>query len=88
MRTLNSNETDAVSGGFGVPGAVAGGITGAIVYGWNAAVSGQGSWGGLGRAAGGGAVLGAIGGPVSLVRFIWSVNAATAVGVTEAIVVN
>jgi hypothetical protein len=88
MRTLDSNEVNAVSGGVGVPGGVVGGIVGGIVYGWNAAVSGQGSLGGFVGAVGGGAVLGAVGRPVSLVRAIWSVNTATAVGVTQAIASN
>ncbi len=68
MRELNFNEVEEVSGGWGLPGAFVGGLTGGAGYLGNALTSGSFSWSDLGYSAGSGAVLGAIGGPIGAAR--------------------
>lgn len=69
MKELNVNELESVNGGFGIPGAIAGGLFGAVTYLAQAATSGSGSFGGFAVAVGGGAFSGAVGGgAVSVAR--------------------
>ena len=68
MRELTVRETENIRGGWGVPGAGVGALTGAAGYLGHASTSGGFSWGGLARATVTGAVLGAIAGPAGAVR--------------------
>lgn len=67
MRSLSLNETKLASGAFAIPGAVAGGLTGAGVYlGQQSGPGGNFTWGGFGTSVGTGVVVGFFGGPVGL----------------------
>ncbi len=58
MYELSAKETQYVNGGFGVPGAVVGGILSGAGYIGSAAASGQGSIGGFLTTVGAGALAG------------------------------
>ncbi|WP_412851999.1 hypothetical protein [Ectothiorhodospira shaposhnikovii] len=61
---LNDQEMRDVTGRWGLPGAVIGGLSGGAFYLGQAMGSGEGSYGGLATAVGGGALTGALLGPV------------------------
>ncbi|MBE7373869.1 hypothetical protein IN820_04895 [Pseudomonas sp. AL-54] len=60
---MTIEELKLASGGFGVPGAIIGGVAGAVGYYGNAAVTGGASAGGLASAVVAGAAAGAVLGP-------------------------
>ncbi len=68
MRELTVRETEEIAGGWGLPGAGIGGGTGAAIYLGHASTSGVFTWRGFGRAIFEGAALGAISGPVGVIR--------------------
>ena len=80
MRELTQNELSNVRGAWGVPGAGLGAFAGAAGYLGFAATSGTFSWGQLGVYTAGGALTGAIGGPVGVVRAYFMPRAAFGVG--------
>jgi len=64
MRTMTNEEIGKVSGAWGPAGAVVGGVSGAAGYLGAASTSGQFSWRQLGTYTVGGAIGGAVAGPV------------------------
>ena len=80
MRELTQNEVKGVTGAWGAPGAGLGAFAGAAGYLGYAATSGTFSWGQLGVYTAGGALTGAIGGPVGVVRAYFMPRAAFGVG--------
>ena len=68
MKELTQNEVGNVRGAWGVSRAGLGALAGAAGYLGYAATSGTFSWGQLGVYTAGGALTGAIGGPVGVVR--------------------
>lgn len=73
LPVLSAEEIDEVSGAVGVPGAIVGAVLGGTAYAIDAGFSG-GSWTGFGVAIGMGALSGAIGGSVPVVRAVWGFN--------------
>lgn len=86
MRVLNDVDCEFVDGGWGLPGAGFGGAMGGISYGISVAYGASNfSPGGLLTAIGAGAATGAIGGPMSVVRQVWTFNATVAGSTAHAI---
>ena len=78
---LRDDEILSIGGGFGPPGAIVGGTTAWLAYVTEKAISNEKiTFGGMGTAIGVGAVGGALGGPISTVRSIWSINFGIAAG--------
>ena len=80
MKELTQNEVGNVRGAWGVSRAGLGAFAGAAGYLGYAATSGTFSWGQLGVYTAGGALTGAIGGPVGVVRAYFMPRAAFGVG--------
>jgi len=80
MRELNFNEIEEVSGGWGLPGAFVGGLSGGAGYLGNAASSGSFSWSGLGGSIGTGSILGAISDPIGAARAYFLPRASLGLG--------
>jgi len=66
MREIEIKELVLVGGGFGVPGAIAGGVTGGASYVGYQTINGQGNMGGFIVAVAGGAIGGFFTGPAAL----------------------
>lgn len=80
MRNMTNSEIMLVNGAWGPSGAVVGGISGAAGYLGSAATSGQFSWAQLGVYTAGGAVQGAIAGPVGARTAYFAPRIAAATG--------
>jgi hypothetical protein len=79
-RDLTLDEVGLVSGGFGPVGAGIGAVIGGIGYGFQSAIGGGGSWGGLISTMAGGALAGGFGG-FTAVGAVWSFNGAMVSGI-------
>ena len=79
-KAITNQEMKDTQGAFGVPGAVAGAGIGAWGYLGTAAGTGNFSWKGLAVTTAGGAVVGAVTGPVGIARYYTGARVAGAVG--------
>lgn len=75
VQAMSQREMKSTEGAWGVPGAFAGGALGGIQYGFSC-IHTRCTSAGFASNIGGGAVLGAVGGPMSLTRFYFSRHAA------------
>ncbi len=86
MRNLERNEIENVSGGAGVPGAVAGALIGGAAVIGNSMITGE--WNGLRIlvAVGIGALGGALGNPMAGTQLVWRLNIAYSGGVASGVI--
>lgn len=80
-RTMTQTEMSDTKGAYLIPGAIVGGISGGLFYGASCIQTRTCTAAGFGFNAGGGAALGAIGGPLSIGRAYFYRNASIGLGI-------